>query len=85
MPTYEDRSSRGKHKSLSLRENLQDFKIPNAGMEAIRSKLAMEILDEYANIWRPVFEREEALSALRNMILKNHRKAKEYSRIYYLL
>ena len=55
----------------SLRQNLQAFKIPHAGIEAIRSKLAMEILDEYANIRRPVFEREAALSALRNMILKN--------------
>ena len=33
-----------------LRENLQFFKVPEAGIEVIRSKLAMKIYDEYAKV-----------------------------------
>ncbi len=35
-----------------LRKNLQVFKVPQAGIVTIRSKLAMKIYDEYANILR---------------------------------
>jgi hypothetical protein len=33
-----------------LHENLAYFKVPQAGIESIRSKLAFTIFDEYANI-----------------------------------
>jgi hypothetical protein len=39
----------------SLRKNLQAFNIPQAGIEASRSKLTMKILDEYANIFRGMY------------------------------
>ena len=32
-----------------LKKNLEFFKVPDASMESIRSKLAMKIFDEYAN------------------------------------
>ncbi len=33
-----------------LQENLAYFKVPQAGIESIRSKLAFKIFDEYVNI-----------------------------------
>ena len=38
-----------------LKKNLEFFKAPNANMESIRSKLAMKICDEYANILKGMY------------------------------
>ena len=38
-----------------LKKNLEFFKVPNASMELIRSKLAMKIFDEYANILKGMY------------------------------
>ena len=40
-----------------LRKNLEFFKVPQAGIKAIRSKIAMEILkfDEYTNILKGMY------------------------------
>jgi hypothetical protein len=37
------------------KENLEFFKVPKASMESIRSKLAMKIFDEYANILKGMY------------------------------
>ena len=38
-----------------LHENLAYFKVPQAGIESIRSKLAFKIFDEYANILKGMY------------------------------
>ena len=38
-----------------LHENLAYFKVPQAGIESIRSKLAFKIFDEYANIRKGMY------------------------------
>ena len=38
-----------------LYENLAYFKVPEAGIESIRSKLAFKIFDEYANILKGMY------------------------------
>ena len=38
-----------------LKKNLEFFKVPDASMESIRSKLAMKIFDEYANILKGMY------------------------------
>lgn len=38
-----------------LRKNLQVFKVPQAGIDTIRSKLGMKIYDEYAYIVRGMY------------------------------
>ena len=38
-----------------LHDNLVYFKVPQAGIESIRSKLAFKILDEYANILKGMY------------------------------
>ena len=38
-----------------LKKNLEFFKVPNASMESIRSKLAMKIFDEYENIQKGMY------------------------------
>ncbi len=38
-----------------LHDNLAYFKVPQAGIESIRSKLAFKIFDEYANILKGMF------------------------------
>ena len=38
-----------------LHENLVYFKVPQAGIESIRSKLAFKIFDEYANILKGIY------------------------------
>ena len=38
-----------------LKKKLEFFKVPNAHMESIRSKLAMKICDEYANILKGMY------------------------------
>jgi hypothetical protein len=40
---------------IRLRKNLQVFKFLQAGIETIRSRLAMKIYDEYANILRGMY------------------------------
>ena len=35
-----------------LRKNLQVFKVPQAGIDTIRSRLVMKIYDKYANVLR---------------------------------
>jgi hypothetical protein len=39
----------------ALHENLAYFKVPEAGIESIRSKLAFKIFDEYANILKGMY------------------------------
>jgi hypothetical protein len=38
-----------------LHHNLAYFKVPQAGIDSIRSKLAFEIFDEYANILKGMY------------------------------
>ena len=38
-----------------LRKNLQVFKVPQAGIDTIRSRLAMKIYDECANVLRGMY------------------------------
>ena len=38
-----------------LHENLSYFKVPQEGIESIRSKLAFKIFDEYANIMKGMY------------------------------
>jgi hypothetical protein len=38
-----------------LHDNLAYFKVPQAGIESIRSKLAFKIFDEYANILKGMY------------------------------
>jgi hypothetical protein len=38
-----------------LQENLAYFKVPQAGIESIRSKLAFKLFDEYANILKGMY------------------------------
>ncbi len=38
-----------------LKRNLEFFKVPNASIEPITSKLAMKIFDEYANILKGMY------------------------------
>ncbi len=38
-----------------LKENLEYFKVPSASLELIRTKLAMTIFDEYANILKGMY------------------------------
>ena len=38
-----------------LKENLEYFKVPSTNVELIRTKLAMTILDEYANILKGMY------------------------------
>ena len=38
-----------------LHDNLAYFKVPKAGIESIRSKLALKIFDEYANILKVMY------------------------------
>ena len=38
-----------------LHDNLAYFKVPQAGIESIRSKLALKIFDEYANILKGMY------------------------------
>jgi hypothetical protein len=38
-----------------LHDNLAFFKVPQAGIESIRSKLAFKIFDEYANILKGMY------------------------------
>jgi hypothetical protein len=38
-----------------LNENLTYFKVPQAGIDSIRSKLAFKIFDEYANILKGMY------------------------------
>ena len=38
-----------------LKENLEYFKVPSANIELIRTKLAMTIFDEYANILKGMY------------------------------
>ena len=38
-----------------LKENLEYFKVPSASVELIRTKLAMTIFDEYANILKGMY------------------------------
>ena len=38
-----------------IKKNLEFFKVPNASMESIRSKLSMKIFDEYANILKGMY------------------------------
>ena len=46
---------RGSLNEEELKKNLEFFKVPNASMELIRSKLAMKIFDEYANILKGMY------------------------------
>ena len=38
-----------------LRQNLEFFEVPQAGIEVIRSKLVMKIFDEYKNILKDMY------------------------------
>jgi hypothetical protein len=38
-----------------LKENLEYFKVPSASIDSIRTKLAMTIFDEYANILKGMY------------------------------
>ena len=38
-----------------LKENLEYFKVPSTSIESIRTKLAMTIFDEYANILKGMY------------------------------
>ena len=38
-----------------LKENLEYFKVPSASVDSIRTKLAMTIFDEYANILKGMY------------------------------
>ena len=38
-----------------LHDNLTYFKVPQVGIESIRSKLALKIFDEYANILKGMY------------------------------
>ena len=38
-----------------LKKNLEYFKVPSASIELIRTKLAMTIFDEYANILKGTY------------------------------
>jgi hypothetical protein len=38
-----------------LHDNLAYFKVPQAGIDSIRSKLALKIFDEYANILKGMY------------------------------
>ena len=38
-----------------LHDNLAYFKVPQGGIESIRSKLAFKIFDEYANILKGMY------------------------------
>ena len=38
-----------------LKENLEYFKVPSASIESIRTKLAMTIFNEYANILKGMY------------------------------
>ncbi len=38
-----------------LHDNLADFKVPQAGIDSIRSKVAFKIFDEYANILKGMY------------------------------
>ncbi len=38
-----------------LNDNLAYFKVPQAGIDSIRSKLALKIFDEYANILKGMY------------------------------
>ena len=40
---------------LRLHDNLHFFKVPDAGMESIRSKLVLKIYDEYVNVLRRMY------------------------------
>ncbi len=40
-----------------LKENLEYFKVPSASIDSIRTKLAMTIFDEYANILKGMYSR----------------------------
>ena len=42
-------------KEAELKENLEYFQIPSASLEPIRTKLAMTIFDEYANILKGMY------------------------------
>jgi hypothetical protein len=42
-------------KARKLHDNLTYFKVPQAGIESIRSKLAFKIFDEYANILKGMY------------------------------
>ena len=40
---------------VELKKTLEYFKVPSVSLESIRSKLAMKIFDEYANILKGMY------------------------------